>query len=238
MINFYGYNDARAMAAYNKRNLTKIFLIYALVCFFVSIIAILIPLYELLYVWGVFLFLLLITLFAASFSKYEDKALKKAGIKTKHIFRIEEFKLFKDNNEIKQKEHIMFYSYKKYTVLELKKSYYYIPKDELQISINELTERLREVIYGTSIEKIIESIKDYIDCNAIKGNFDFTKDTFVWILGSNKFTFYIELREILINHEKLRFNKHYVNYTHYHIDKSEINETIKEFNEKYDGILR
>ncbi len=238
MINFYGYNDARAMAAYNKRNLTKIFLIYALVCFFVSIIAILIPLYELLYVWGVFLFLLLITLFAASFSKYEDKALKKAGIKTKHIFRIEEFKLFKDNNEIKQKEHIMFYSYKKYILLELKKSYYYIPKDELQISINELTERLREVIYGTSIEKIIESIKDYIDCNAIKGNFDFTKDTFVWILGSNKFTFYIELREILINHEKLRFNKHYVNYTHYHIDKSEINETIKEFNEKYDGILR
>ena len=234
MIQFYGYNDARAMAAYNKRNLTKIFLIFALICFFVSIIAILIPLYELLYVWGIFLFLLLITLFAASFSKYEDKALKKAGIKTKHIFRIEEFKLFKDNNEIKQKEHIMFYSYKKYILLELKKSYYYIPKDELQISINELTERLREVIYGTSIEKIIESIKDYIDCNAIKGNFEFNKDTFVWILGSNKFTFYIELREILINHEKLRFNKHYVNYTHYHIDKDEIIDTIKEFSVKYD----
>lgn len=234
MIQFYGYNDARAIAAYNKRNLTKIFLIFALVCFFVSIIAILIPLYELLYVWGIFLFLLLITLFAASFSKYDDKALKKAGIKTKHIFRIEEFKLYKDNNEIKQKEHIMFYSYKKYILLELKKSYYYIPKDELQISINELTERLREVIYGTSIEKIIESIKDYIDCNAIKGNFEFTKDTFVWILGSNKFTFYIELREILINHEKLRFNKHYVNYTHYHIDKDEIIDTIKEFSVKYD----
>ena len=234
MIQFYGYNDARAIAAYNKRNLTKIFLIFALVCFFVSIIAILIPLYELLYVWGVFLFLLLITLFGASFSKYEDKALKKAGIKTKHIFRIEEFKLFKDNNEIKQKEHITFYSCKKYILLELKKSYYYIPKDELQISINELTERLREVKYGTSIKKIIESIKDYIDCNAIKGNFEFTKDTFVWILGSNKFTFYIELREILINHEKLRFNKHYVNYTHYHIDKDEIIDTIKEFSVKYD----
>ncbi len=234
MIKFYGYNDARAIAAYNKRNLTKILLIFALVCFFVSIIAILIPLYELLYVWGIFLFLLLITLFAASFSKYEDKALKKADIKTKHIFRIEEFKLFKGNNEIKQKEHIMFYSYKKYILLELKKSYYYIPKDELQISINELTERLREVIYGTSIEKIIESIKDYIDCNAIKGNFEFAKDTFVWILGSNKFTFYIELREIYINHEKLRFNKHYVNYTHYHIDKDEIIDTIKEFSVKYD----
>ena len=234
MIQFYGYNDARAIAAYNKRNLTKMFLIFALICFFISIIAIAIPLYELLYVWGIFLFLLLIVLFASSFSKYDDKILKENGIKTKHVFRIEEFKLFKDNNEIKQKEHIMFYSYKKYILLELKKSYYYIPKDELQISINELTERLREVIYGTSIEKIIESIKDYIDCNAIKGNFEFTKDTFVWILGSNKFTFYIELREILINHEKLRFNKHYVNYTHYHIDKDEIIDTIKEFSVKYD----
>ena len=27
MIQFYGYNDARAIAAYNKLNLTKIFLI-------------------------------------------------------------------------------------------------------------------------------------------------------------------------------------------------------------------
>ena len=120
----------------------------------------------------------------------------------------------------------------------MKKSYYYIPKDELPISINELTEKFREVVFGISVEKIIESVKNYIDCNAIKGNFEFTKDSFVWILSGNKFTFYIELREIYINHDKLRFNKHYVNYTHYHIDKSEINETIKEFNEKYDGILR
>lgn len=234
MIKFYGYNDARAIAVYNKRNLTKMFLIFALICFFISIIAIVIPLYELLYIWGVFLFLLLIALFASSFSKYDDKILKEKGIKTKHLFKIEDFKLFKDNKEIKQKEHIKFYSYKNYIFLELTKSYYYIPKDELPISINELTKKLREVVFGISIEKIIESVKNYIDCNAIKGNFEFTKDSFVWILGGNKFTFYIELDEIYINHDKLRFNKHYVNYTHYHIDKSEINDTIKELNEKYD----
>ena len=233
MIKFYGYNDARAIAVYNKRNLTKMFLIFALICFFISIIAIVIPLYELLYIWGVFLFLLLIALFASSFSKYDDKILKEKGIKTKHLFKIEDFKLFKDNKEIKQKEHIKFYSYKNYIFLELTKSYYYIPKDELPISINELTKKLREVVFGISIEKIIESVKNYIDCNAIKGNFEFTKDSFVWILGGNKFTFYIELDEIYINHDKLRFNKHYVNYTHYHIDKSEINDTIKELNEKY-----
>ena len=233
MIKFYGYNDARAIAVYNKRNLTKMFLIFALICLFISIIAIAIPLYELLYIWGVFLFLLLIVLFASSFSKCDDKILKEKGIKTKHLFKIEDFKLFKDNKEIKQKEHIKFYSYKNYIFLELTKSYYYIPKDELPISINELTEKLREVVFGISIEKIIESVKNYIDCNVIKGNFEFTKDSFVWILGGNKFTFYIELHEIYINHDKLRFNKHYVNYTHYHIDKSEINDTIKELNEKY-----
>ena len=49
MIQFYGYNDARAIAAYNKRNLTKMFLVIALVCIFISLLAISIPMYELLY---------------------------------------------------------------------------------------------------------------------------------------------------------------------------------------------
>ena len=102
MIQFYGYNDARAIAAYNKRNLTKMFLIFALICIAISIVAIAIPLYELLYVWGIFAFLLLIVLFASSFSKYDDKILKEKGIKTKHLFVIEEFTLFKDGKEIKE----------------------------------------------------------------------------------------------------------------------------------------
>ena len=45
MIEFYGYNDGRAIAAYNKRNLTKMFMIFALICFVISIIAIAIQLY-------------------------------------------------------------------------------------------------------------------------------------------------------------------------------------------------
>ncbi len=48
MIQFYGYNDARAIAAYNKRNLTKMFLIFALICIAISIVAIAIHLYCLL----------------------------------------------------------------------------------------------------------------------------------------------------------------------------------------------
>lgn len=37
----------------------------------------------------------------------------------------------------------------------------------------------------------------------------------------------------MVNHDKLRFNKRYANYTHYHIDNIDIKKTIKEFNEKW-----
>ncbi len=90
MIQFYGYNDARAIAAYNKRKLTKMFLVIALICIFISLLAISISMYELLYFWGVFFLLLLIILFTSSFSsKCDDKVLKDKGIKTKHLFIID-----------------------------------------------------------------------------------------------------------------------------------------------------
>lgn len=160
MIQFYGYNDARTIAVYNKHNLIKFFLIFALISIVISIVAIAIPFYELLYVWGIFALLLLIVLFASSFSKYDDKLLKEKGIKTKHLFVIKEFKLFKDSKEIKEKENINFYSYKKYIFLDLKESYYYIPKDELTISIDELMRRLREGLlkYITSSSMILYQI--------------------------------------------------------------------------------
>lgn len=233
MVQFYGYNDARAIAAYNKHNLTKMFFIFALICCLISIIAIAIPLYELLYVWGVFLFLLLLILFACSLSKYDDKALKEKGIKTKYLFIIDEFKLFRDHKELKEKENIKFYAYQKYILLYLKKSYYYIPKDELTISIRELIERLREVIYGISIEKIILETKKYIDNNLIKGRFKFTKDSIIWELGIHRFTFYIDYHETIIYHDKFRFNKFYINYTHYHVDNSDINNTINILSNKW-----
>ena len=117
--------------------------------------------------------------------------------------------------------------------LELKKSYYYIPKDELSIGIDELIKRLREVKFGTSIERIIQEIKEYVDEDYLEGDFTFTNDTIVWKLGIHRFTFYIDFYETMVNHDKLRFNKRYANYTHYHIDNIDIKKTIKEFNEKW-----
>ncbi len=169
MIEFYGYNDARAIAAFNKRNLIRMFLIIALICLIISIIAFIIPLYELLYVWGIFFFLMLLVLFASSFNKHDDKILKLKGIHTKHKFKIDQFKLFKDNVEIKEKRYIKFYTYKNYIFLELKQSYYYIPKEELTISISELVDKIREVQFGISNKVIIEDIKNYINIKCLKG---------------------------------------------------------------------
>ena len=200
MIQFYGYNDARAIAAYNKRNLTKMFLIFALICIAISIVAIAIPLYELLYVWGIFAFLLLIVLFASSFSKYDDKILKEKGIKTKHLFVIEEFTLFKDDKEIKEIENIHFYSYKKYVFLELKKSYYYIPKDELSIGIDELIKRLREVKFGTSIERIIQEIKEYVDEDYLED----LRDEYEWAVNHGVGDYVNHLRNTITFIEAMR----------------------------------
>lgn len=233
MIKFYGYNDARAIAAYNKRNLTKMFFIFALICIVISIVAIAISLYELLYVWGVLAFLLLLVLFAISFAKYDEKILKEKGVKTKHLFVIKEFKLFKDGKEVKESENINFYLYKNYVFLILKKSYYYIPKDELKISVDELDKRLKEVIFKTSIEKIIQETKEYIDENYFKGDFIFTNDTIIWKIGIYKFKFYIDYYETIVFHEILRFNKYYVNHTHYHIDNVNLKKTIKKIDDKW-----
>src|SRR5690554_1515344 len=222
MIKFYGYNDARAIAAFNKRNLTKMFLWFALICILVSIVAILVPLYELLYVWGVYIFIILICLFAMSFSKYDAKVLKENGIKTKHLFKIDDLKIYKDGIEIKNKDQIKYIVYKKYIFLELKKSYFYIPNEELNITSNELAKKLREVIYGTSVENIIIDLKNYISQNNLKGKFEFVDDTIIWCLGKHKFIYYIDLQEVYVNHEKLRFDKYYFNYTHYHINFKDI----------------
>ena len=234
MIQFYGYNDARAIAAYNKRNLTKMFLVIALICIFISVAAIAIPLYELLYFWGVFLLLLLIVLFASSFSsKYDDKVLKERGIKTKHLFIIDELKLFIDDKEIKDKENINFYVYKKYVFLDLKEAYYFIPINELNVRVDELTEKLREVKFGVRIENIIQEIKEFIDSNYFSGDFTFTSNTIVWKLGIHRFTFYVDYDKTIINHDKLKHNKRYSKYQHYHLDNADLKKTIKAINERW-----
>lgn len=209
------------------------FLWFAFFCVMLSLVSILIPLYELLYVWGVYIFIISICLFAMSFSKYDDKVLKEAGIKTKHQFKIDDFKLFKDGIEIKSKDQIKFYVYKKYIFLELKKSYFYIPNEELNITSNEIAKKLREVIYGTSVENIITDFKRYIAQNNFKGKFEFVDDTIIWYLGKHKFIYYIDLHEVYDNREKLRLKKFYYSYTHYHIKFKDIYNQIKEFNDKW-----
>ena len=57
MIEFVGYNDARAIKAYNKKNLSMVYKWFGIICLIVSIISLITHVYELLYIWGVYFFL-------------------------------------------------------------------------------------------------------------------------------------------------------------------------------------
>lgn len=233
MIKFYGYNDGRAIAAYNKRNLTIFSYLAFFVCVIISIIAVLIPFYELFYVWVAYLVVLLICIFAMSFSKIDNKTLKEKEIKTKHLFVIDNFKLYRDGTEIKNSNDINFYVYKKYIFLQLKKSYYIIPNNEMPIDRKHFINKIREVQFGTSIEKIMAEIKEFVNQGELNGTFEFESEKIIWILGKHKFTYYIDLHEIYVSHDKLRFNKFYMDYTHYHIDFNNVKEQMKEINNKW-----
>jgi hypothetical protein len=90
-----------------------------------------------------------------SFSEYDDKIIKELNIKTKHIFKISELKLYRDDKEIKEVKNIKVYSYKTYIFLECKKSYYYIPLDETNVPKDNLTNAIYEVIYQMNIGTVI-----------------------------------------------------------------------------------
>ena len=156
MIEFVGYNDARAIKAYNKKNLAAFSIGFGMICLIASIVALLIRTYELLFIaWGVYLFFTLLSLFAVSFSRYDDKAFKKSNIKTRRVFKISELKLYRDGKEIKDVKRIKVFPYETYLFLECKKSYYYVPLEESNVPKETLINALYEVI------RRIESGKDY-----------------------------------------------------------------------------
>ena len=233
MIEFIGYNDARAIKAYNKKNLSLMFIWFGIICFIISIIALIINIYELLFIWGIYLYLLAICLFAMSFSKYDDKAIKELNIKTKHIFQISELKLYRDGKEIKDVKNIKLYSYKTYIFLECKKSYYYIPLNESIVPKENLENAIYEVIHQIDISKIIDEIKIFVKNNEINGEFTYNPNNIIWNIGKYRYKYYIDFIEVYVIKEKSTFNIGYREITHYHILVSEIEDDIKEINQEY-----
>ena len=234
MIKFVGYNDARAIRAFNKKNLTVFFIWLGVICFVMSIIAVVIPTYELLLiVWGLYLFFAALCFFAMSFGKYEDKAFKENDIRTKHHFEIFDLKLYRDGKEIKDTKQIKIFSHKTYILLELKRSYYYVPLEESTVSKEILTNAIYEVIFQVSIAQVIDEVKTFVENNELNGEFTLGTDSIVWVIGDYKYTYHIDLHEVYVIKDKLTFDRIYRNITHYHILTSEVIENIKEINQEY-----
>lgn len=233
MIEFIGYNDVRAIKAYNKKNLSMVFIWFGTICLIVSIISLIIHVYELLYIWGVYFFLQAICLLAMSLAKYDEKAIKESNIKTKHIFEISELKLYRDGKEVKDVKSIKLYSYKTYIFLECKKSYYYIPLNESIVPKKNLENAIKEVIHQIDISKIIDEIKSFVTNNEINGEFTYNPDNIIWSIGKHRYKYYIDFIEVYVIKEKLTFNIGYQEITHYHILANEIEDDIKEINQEY-----
>lgn len=233
MIEFVGYNDARAIKAYSKKNLTVLFFCFGTICIIVSMVALIIPAYELLFIWGAYLFVVAIGLFAMSFSKYDEKALKKCNIKTKHFFKISDRKIYRDGQEIINTKNIKVSSYKTYILLECKKSYYYIPLDETNVSKEKIETALLEVVFQIEIDKEIDKVKEFVENNDIHGEFTYTCNSIEWTIGKYKYTYCIDYIEVYVAKDKLTFNRLYRNITHYHINVAEIIEDIKEINQAF-----
>ncbi len=233
MIEFVGYNDARAIKAYNKKNLTMLFFWFGFICFIVSIVALIISVYELLFIWGAYLFVAAICLYAMSFSFKDDRTFKELNIKTKHIFKISDLKLYRDGKEIKDTNNIKVFSYKTYIFLECKKSYYFIPLEESTVSKDKIETAIYEVVHQIDIEKEIDKIKDFIESHNIIGEFTYTTNSIIWVIGKYKYTYNIDFREVYVTKYKLTFNRFYRNITHYHIFANEIIEDIKTVNQEF-----
>ena len=129
MIAFYGYNDGRAMAIRNR----QVFLRIALRSLIFVIPLTLIGTVRAECLWFIswvfplfFLFLSITTFF---FVKYDDQVFL-SGLKLKHLFKVENAKIYKDGKEIKPVSKIKLYQRKDYLFMETSHSYFRIPDDE------------------------------------------------------------------------------------------------------------
>ena len=141
MIQFYGYNNGKAIAIKNQYILQQISFICSIICIFISIFAFIFRLYYFLFFWLIPLFFILCSFVVLLFKNY-DTTIFLNGQKQKHRFIIENNRIYKDGKEVKLIKHIKFYVRKKFIFLELKESFYIIPNEELfcekELLINKL----------------------------------------------------------------------------------------------------
>ena len=144
MIEFYGYNNGKAIAIRNQYNMQLASIISSFPCVIVSIVAIIIKEYMLFLCWVLPVFFFILSLIALLFEKYDTEVFLQ-GEKQKHKFKVDGYKFNKDGKEIKSLDFVKVREYKKFIFLELKQSDYVIYKNELACSPKDLIEKIKEI---------------------------------------------------------------------------------------------
>lgn len=127
MIIFNGYNDVAALAARNRKVYLRIALYSLLLVIPFTVIGIVRAEYLCFLSWVFPLFFIFLCIF--TFVKYDNEVFLK-GTRKKHLFKVENQKIYKDGKEIKQVGKIRLYKCKNYLCMKTSGSFFRIPDEE------------------------------------------------------------------------------------------------------------
>lgn len=122
-IQMIGYNNIKAIAMYHMIKMMPIFIITLVISFFALIFSLIFQIYELLFIFILPTILVIVLLFniLKTYLKYP---------KTKHIFCLENGKIYKDEKIIKNTNDIHLYKFKNFLLFEFEKSSFCINNND------------------------------------------------------------------------------------------------------------
>ncbi len=144
MFEFYGYNNGKAIAIKNQYNLQIATLIFAMLCFAITLFSVILKIYELLWFWLAPLLLFILSFLVILFERYDNSTFLK-GEKLKHKFTIKDNHIYKEGKEVKSLNFIKIREYKKVLFIEFKQSYYIVYKSELNYNVKDLINKIKQI---------------------------------------------------------------------------------------------
>ena len=134
-IEMIGYNDGKSIGINSFIKLRPFVIATLVLSIIVLIPAFVFKIYELLVLWILPVMLILVAFFQYVVNSNYKTFLK--GQKIKHTLRFENGTFFKDGKEIKSKDKIRIYKFRRFLFLELKNSYYRIENDDYLVGNRE-----------------------------------------------------------------------------------------------------
>ncbi|MBQ7774689.1 MAG: hypothetical protein IJ379_02120 [Lachnospiraceae bacterium] len=129
MIKFHAYNNGKAIAVNNHRNLIKAFKYCLIPAILLSVVAVFTEPIALVVIWLLPLLLLMFSRLVFLTEKYDEEVFLQ-GQKKKHVFTIENGKVLKNGKEMKNIKKVELFRYKDYLLLVFNRdSFYLVPDD-------------------------------------------------------------------------------------------------------------